>query len=329
MKHFLTILLAVFITSTALHSQTLENIKLDNKQSILNNKVFFYFPTSAINEKRGVDIMSADPNENEETRIVFDNGDMRLVFFAQELFTLADNDLFHTISRQNEKAQFQTKILTDKDSLLSILSTPTKFDSTKNAILVNSLLVKTQDNSLFRINAYINPSSYKIKDKYQELTESVFSSLTKGTRKTNLAARQEKREIYGTEKSLIFHLPDNYCITVDQQYDFQVIKLHRYQTFTDTTWIQVIIYIGNHPSMVYRDYGFSENEGQKIKGKFLDKSINWLFFDINQQRFFDKEQKINCDNVEKGLIIHIAMLSNTKELLDDLTKIVETIELSK
>jgi hypothetical protein len=314
MKQLLSIFLTLFIASTALYGQTLEDIKLDNKLSILNDKAFFYFPTGAKNEKRGVGIMSADPNENEETRIVFDNGDMRLVFFAQELFALADNDLIQTISKQSEKAQSQTKILTNKDSLLSILSIPTKFDSTKNAILINSLVVKTPDNTLFRISAYINPSAYKMKDQYQKLTEDVFSTLTQGTRIVNRSARQVKLEIFGTKKSLTFNLPDNYCVTVDQQYDFQVFKFHRYQTIADTTWIQVIIYNGHYPSMVYRDYGLSENDGQKTKGKFLDKSIDWLLFDINQHGIYDKEQKITCDNVEKGLIFHIAMLSNTKRL---------------
>jgi len=329
MKKYLIILLTVFIASTTLHSQTLDNIKIDNKQSILNDKAFFYFPTEAKNEKRGVDIMSADPNANEETRIVFDNGDMRLVFFAQELFALADDHLLQTVSEQGEKYQSKTKILTDKDGLLSILSTPTTFDSTEKAILVNSLVVKTQDNSLFRISAFINPSAYKMKGQYQKLTENVFSTLAKGTRKSNRSARQEKRKIYRTKKSLIFNLPADFCITVDQQYDFQVFKFHRYQTLEDTTWIQVIIYNGHHPSMIYRDYRLVENDGQKTKGKFLDKNIDWLFFDIKQQGFYLKEQKITCDNVEEGLIFHIAMLSNKKELIDDLTNIVETIKLMK
>jgi len=328
MKQLLTILLTFIISSSKLFSQTLDNVKLDNKQSILNNRAFLNFPTNAKNEKRGVDIMSADPNENEETRIVFDSGEMRLVFFAQELYAFADNDLFKTISKQGEKTQSKIKILTDKDSLLSILSTPAKFDSTKNIILLNSLVVKTQDNTLIKISAYINPSAYSMKDQYLTLAENVFNTLTKGTRKNDRSARQEKREIYGTKKSLTFNLPTDYCVTVDQQYDFQVFKFHRYHTLTDTTWIQIIIYNGHHPSMVYRDYGLSENNGQKTKGHFLDKNIDWLFFDINQQGFYDKEQKVTCDNVEKGLIFHIAILSNKKELIDDLTKIVETIKLT-
>lgn len=329
MKTGLKIIFFQFIASTLLYGQKLDNIQLDNKLSILNDRAFFNFPTQAKNEKRSVDMMSADPNGNEETRIVFDNGNMRLVFFAQELFTLTDNALFQTVTKQGEKNKLTTKVLTDKDSLLSILSSPTKFDKTQNAILINSLIVKTPDNTLFRISAYINPEAYKqIKD-YQKLTEAVFSTLTKGTRKNNRSARQEVFEIFGTKKSLTFNLPEDYCVTVDQQYDFQVFKLHRYQTFTDEDWVQVIIYNGHHPSLVYKDYGLSENDGKKATGKFLDENIDWLLFDISQQNFYDKEQKIICDKVEKGLIFHVAMLSNKKELTDELTRIVENISLTK
>lgn len=329
MRRTTIFLLIIFTVFTVLQGQTLENIKLDNKLSVLNDRAFFYFPTEAKNEMRGVDIMSADPNANEETRIVFDNGEMRLIFFAQELFILSDKELLDTITKQNESDQSKTKILTDKDSLQSILSTPTKFDTTQNVILVNSLIVKTQDNTIFRISAYVNSSAYKLIDQFQKLSESTFSTLSMGTRMNNRAARQEKLSIFGTDKNFAFSLPENYSITVDQQYDFQVFKFHKYHCISDTNWVQLIIYNGQHPSMVYRDYELSEKDGQKISGKFLDKKVDWLLFDISSKGFFDKEQKIICNNIEKGLIVHIAMLSNQQNALDDLTKIIETMQLIK
>jgi hypothetical protein len=133
------------LTFPTASAQNLDTIKIDSKLSVLNDRAFFKFPTNATNIKRGVDIMSADPNANEETRIVLDIGDMRLVFFAQELFAFGDKELLTTISNQNVKDERTTKILADKDSLQSILSTPIKFDTTRNAILVNSLVVRTQD----------------------------------------------------------------------------------------------------------------------------------------------------------------------------------------
>ena len=54
----LTLLLFVLLQTA--FGQSLKNIKIDNKQSILNDKAFFYFPTDAKNEDRETDIMSAD-----------------------------------------------------------------------------------------------------------------------------------------------------------------------------------------------------------------------------------------------------------------------------
>lgn len=308
--------------------QTLDTIQLINRQSILNDRAWFTFPQYAQNIKRGVDIMAADPNSNEETRIVLDIGSMRLVFFARELFTLANQNFVQTISNQNQKAGFNVKPLTDKDGFQSILSSPLEFDSTKDAILVNDLLVKTPDGSVFRISAFINPAAMPLKNQFQSLTEKVFQSLEKGSRIINRSAKQQKIKIEGTNKSFTFNLPPNYFINVDRQYDFQVFKIHKYESLNDTTWQQLIIYSGNHPSPVYYDYGLTEKDAKRIKGKFLNKSVDWLNFFVAAENFIDKEQLIPSDNIGKGFIIHIAMMSNQQKRIDELTKIVETIQLT-
>lgn len=68
------------------YGQNLKDIKLDNKQSILNGKAFFTFPTDAVNSPRPVDIMEADHNVNLETRIVLDIKKMKLVFLQKNFF---------------------------------------------------------------------------------------------------------------------------------------------------------------------------------------------------------------------------------------------------
>jgi hypothetical protein len=321
----LTLLSLAFFQT--IFGQNLKDIKLDNKQSILNDKAFFNFPTAAKNEARATDIMSADHNINQETRIVLDIDKMKLVFFAQELYLLSDNNLFTEVSKEKSKLNFQRKTLTDSDQMLSILSTPTVFDSTKNAILVNSLLVKTQDNSVFQINAYINPDAYKLKDDFVKLTEQVFQTLTKGTRKNIVTARVEILNIFGTKKDFKFTIPENYCITIDQKYDFQVFKFHKYSNYSDTNWVKLTIYTGNHPSYFYKSYGFDEGASKKVAGKFLDKNVDWLSFYNAGKQVYLKEQQIPGDKIDKGLIVHIAMLSNSDISIEELTKIVESIQL--
>lgn len=329
MKRITTIFYLFFGCMALGHAQNLGKVKLDNKLSILNDRVFFNFPSEAKNEVRSVNIMSADPNKNMETRIVYDNGDKRLVFFAQELFALGDADFQTSVEKIDVESKLNTKRLLEKDSMLAILSTPTRFNENKSAILVNALTVRMPDNTVFRIAAYINPSAFKWKDQYQELTENIFASLSKGTRQVNLQAKKEKIDIFGTKKSFVFSLPANYAVTMDQQYDFQVFKLHKYQPFSGNVMQQFIIYVGNHPSMVYRDYGVSENDAQKMEGNFLGNKVTWLLFDLKNQGFYNKEQLVNADNIEKGLLVHIAMMSTDEALIDEFTKIAESIELEK
>lgn len=321
----MTLLISVCFQST--FGQSLNEIRLDNNQSILNNKASFNFPTAAKNEARATDIMSTDHNINQETRIVLDIDKMRLVFFAQELYLLGNNNLFAEISKDKSPLNFQRKILTDKNKILSILSTPTVFNSTKNAILVNSLLVKMQDNSIFRINAYINPDAYKMKNEFIKLTENVFQTFTKGRRDNNFSARTESINIFGTKKNFKLNLPENYCITIDQKYDFQVLKFHKYLNYSDTNWVSLTIYTGDHPSYFYREYGFDESSSKQVSGKFLEKNIEWLSFYNSEKQIFLKEQKIPSDIIDEGIIVHIAMLSNRNISIDELTKIVEAIKL--
>jgi len=167
----------------------------------------------------------------------------------------------------------------------------------------------------------------KLKDEFIKLTEELFQSQSKGTRRTNKRAREETLNIFGTKKDFIFTLPENYCITIDQKYDFQVFKFHKFTNYADTNWISLTIYTGNHPSYFFGEYGFDESNSKKVTNKFLNQNIDWLTFYDADKKMYLKEQQIPCDNIDNGLIVHIAMLSNSDISIDELTKIVESIKL--
>lgn len=327
------LLIAFLITSCPIFSQVKglsDSTRLEKRLSVLNKKVFFNFPAAAIISPRVADIMAADPNENRETRIITDWGNMKLVFFAQELYKLSGKTLFQDISKEVEPDfDFQRKILTDKDSLISVLSTPGLFDSSANGILVNSLLVKTQDNTVCRIDAYINPAAYSRKDDFIRLTENIFKTISKGTRTTNLDPREESYAIAGGINKFLFKIPKNYFVTVDEKYDFSVFKLTNYRDLTDKTFSSITIYTGFHPSWFHKEYGFTDSAAVKTKGRFLQNNVDWLYFADNPNSFYLKEQMIPSDNIEKGLILHIAILSNKKDIMEELAKIIEDIKVIK
>lgn len=304
------------------------SLPLSNKQSILNDRAFFMFPASAENLARETNLMAADPNTNRETRIVLDVKNMRMVFFAQELYSTSGENLLAFVAK-DDRHDFKSRLLSGSDSLVSVLSTPLFFDTTETAILVNTLLVKTADNSIFRISAYITPGAFKEKEAFQKLSEHVFSTLSKGTRCLNTKARTETWPIYGGAKKFSIRVPEGYVITKDAKYDFEVLKIHKMTEMGDTSLTSLIIYTGHHPSYFYQEEGFSENQAEKVKGSFLDKKTDWLYFKNSAKALYIKEQLIPFDKISKGTILHVAMIADRAQTIEELSSIVTNMKLTK
>ncbi|MBO2007630.1 hypothetical protein [Hymenobacter negativus] len=320
----------MLLASTGLiaFAQEIATSPLDNKQSILNGRAFATFPSTALNSARPTDIMSADHNANLETRIMLDIQKMRLVFFAQELYALGDKkSVTQFVTEENQKSGAKITVLTDNGSLFSILSTPAAFDSTREAILVNSLLVRTNDNTVFRIAAYINPAAYDKREEFVKLTARVFETLTAGTRQNSRTAHTETLALANTKKKLKIVLPANYSVTSDQKYDFQVFLFHHYRNLGDEQRENLTIYAGSHPSYFFRNFKFERDEALIRKGNFLGKPVNWLHFANSGKNLYIKEQQVPSDNIAAGLILHVGMLGGSEDILDELTKIAAAIEL--
>ena len=255
---------------------------------------------------------------------------MKLVFFAQELFAFGGKNMYDDIVKEDPpKAGYTRRILTDRDSVLTVITTPTAFDSTAGGILISSLLVRTQDNTVLKFDAYINQDAWPLKDEYMKLTENIFRTVSKGTRTVNLAPRDEKVKMLIGNDQLLFKLPRNYVVTVDEKFDFIVYKLARYKPITDTSYTSLTIYTGGHPSYFYKEYELDEKSSEKVKGSFLQAPVDWLSFKDEPSGLYLKEQVVPIDAIEKGIVIHVAMLSNKKEIIDELTKLVEDIRVIK
>jgi hypothetical protein len=329
MANKLTILFSFLLLSAASFGQTMADLKLDNRQSILNDRIFLQFPANARNVARGADIMSADPNRDKETRIILDTGKHRLVFFARELLVSSRKESLLESIKKDDGDYLSSKQLLDRDSIMAVISTPRQFDSTENAILVNNLTVRTQDGLLLSIGAFINPDAFKNKDEYIKLAEKVFRTIARGTRKPVYGARTESFPILGGKKSLSVKIPHGYVVTKDAKYDFEVLHFTKIKDMADTSWQNLVLYMGHHPSYFHGEYEFNESDAEKTSGKFNGQQVEWLNFKNVEKQFYLKEQQIAGDDIEEGLIFHIAMLGDKPAAISDLTRMIETIKVKE
>ncbi|WP_210519443.1 hypothetical protein [Hymenobacter terricola] len=304
--------------------------KLSRHLSVLNDRAFADFPAAAVSSARPTDIMSTDRNANLETRIVLDAQASRLVFFAQELFATGDKkSVARFAGEESLSIGAKTTVLADDGQLFTTLSTPIKFDTTQAAILVNSLLVKLPDNTVFRLAAYINPAAYAHRADFEALSARVFGSLKVGPRQVNRTAHTETPAVLGSAKKLSIDLPTDFALSTDQKYDFQVFNFHHYRPLGTPGREILTVYVGRHPSYFFREFGFERDDARLLKGNFLGKPVNWLHFANPTKALYVQEQQLDGSVLGPGLTLHVGMVGSTEVAIGELVKVASNISVAR
>jgi len=307
--------------------QDFKDIKLQKKLSVLNEKVFFNFP---IGSKKETILATVDPNTNEATLIEFALGKSKLSFYAKELHKRGDSNLFVEVFNENKVLNYGTQILTHREQLLTILSTPTIFDTVSgyNFILLNILTVKMQDNSVFEISAWISSEALLQKDDFITLTERVYQTITKGTREYNNTSRTETFKFPGVSKKYTVNIPENYGFTLEEFNGKQIFRFTKYRNYSDTNWAELKIYTGVNLMTSDERRGYIKD----LRGKFLGNQVQYTLGYVPEVKTYYKGSRFLTfkarENGER-LDCNIRMYSNQEGSIEDLTNIVESITQTK
>lgn len=331
MNHKLLLLccLLIYNMSTPAQGQNIDALQINKKISVLNDRAFFNFPPEAYGSAESKAQSSADTKPNIESMVTLEIGKMKMVFMAKELFLLGDREFLTYITLQNQGIKWNTKSLSAPNNVQLILSTPTVYDSTKGYMRINSLLVVTADNTIFRVDVYIDKPGYYTAEQFQKLSERILSSFSNGTRMNNLSARQEKIPIYGTSKALLFDLPANYQVASEHGDYHQNFDFNKFKHYTDKSIFHLSIFQkptswGQGIEFLHTEYELSESDGKKLKGTFLSEQVDWLYFDLKKERLYLKEfiQDPQCVSTT----FHVSILSQGTNMIDELTRIVEKVK---
>jgi len=328
-------ILFVFIATLTIQVMgqgSISAVQLNKKMSVLNGRAYFNVPSTSYSMQRAASGLSPAPNPNEETRVIYDTGKMRIVFFVQELYLLGDKNLLTEVKNDNAyKKNFISKEFIATDSLYAVLSSPVKYDSLQSAIMINSLLVQTADGTLFRVDAYVDSAAFTQKVQFKALSEKVFATLNNGPRRNVYKARMEEYTLTDSSLLLRFRLPDHYYITIDRLYDFEFFKIHKFRNFRDTTWANISINVGGQQSYMYMNYGLYKQDATiDSSGILFGKPVEWMVYKDNWHGIYLKEQLIDENNrIAPNLTVHVSMVTNKEAKLPELTQLVEAIELRR
>lgn len=309
-------------------SSLVKSSALTNTLPILNNRAFLTFPEEAVNTPRP-SLSANEFNADYETRIIIDLEDIRIVFFAEELFILDEENIFSQLLENSPHSLYRAKNLKENSEQSAILLTPVSYDSTESAILINTLLVKNSDNIVFKMEVYINNSAFKHRAELTKLTEEIFETIDLGTRFHNQSDKVELISLYQSSQQIKVSLPQNYGLSnLVINGTHQAISIHKYTELNDYSKSSMMIYVGTDlENIVYESYLDSSSVAKQVSGTFLNQPMVWLeFSDTNENRYI-KEEFISLTIDGKKIYIRLIMESNDPQILDELIEISSLFEI--
>lgn len=239
MKKYFTIL--IFLTSFT-YADDLESLDL------LNNRLSISMPKGTKNEARGHSIMAAPEANENETRLVFEDGEKKLVVMAWELFRKAganyNEESTKALKQWSESESTPFKISTiEKHITLGIPSKPNVED---DAILYSTALIRHDDDTIQRVAVYFNPEFHKTPDRCVDLAKKIVESIKVGKRSLELKAGKRHLNVLNDGFQITISVPENWTYSTKKGVDFIVHNLKEVSDF-GTSSESIGIYIGGHP----------------------------------------------------------------------------------
>jgi len=311
------------------------DISLNQKISILNDRMFLSCPDSAFVMTRAGGETSAQTNLEKETRIYFDNENLRMVIYAQEMYCYTVLDLFsylekeYSMDRNYNQLPGAVQIISEDSSRIAISATPCRFDQQSNTFLLNTLWVQNSDSMLVKMDVYLNALAMPYWEDYLYLTERIFRSIEFGTKSINLEPREETKRIFKTDYSLVFNIPEKYILQIEEGYDFMVINILPVKRVDEGSNCKAIIYLGKNPVWFYNSYGFTQGENSIVNGAFLGNRMRGFYFKKPNQKKYLLEYQGEANKIGKGLMFHIILIGDSQEAIDNLKEITESVRIEE
>lgn len=267
----LTVLLLAY--SQVGHAQdSLAKLKISaTKTEVLAGRLLLSVPDQAKFRPVQHGIMAAPEADSEQTRIMIDAGEQRMVLMVYELFARTDVDDLQGPA-QKATRHFPMKVSFRKWPLAGQLRAVAYFPSapTKNeeANLVMGVFVATPDGNVRNFMWYVNPQAASESNACLRLAESMAESIVTGAKTLDTAGGERELSAYSKAKSVFASIPKGYALTTQRGPDFIVHHINKIVSFGEES-SSIGVYLGDHPS--------NNREGFAEQGKttLFGKSSSW------------------------------------------------------
>jgi hypothetical protein len=236
----------------------------DRPLELLSGRLTIRMPAEAKLEARHENIMSAPESAEEESRVVLDAGDERLVVMAYELFRAIGKDFEGQVKKMVGTWEMVGAKIERRESGGFLIS-PAKLDLHQTAILVLCVVTSHQDGLIQLVEFFVNRKAGADAAGCAKLVHSIAATIALGDKVLDLNSGPRK---IGAFTALV---PAGYALTTQRGPDFMVYRLQKVVQLGEQS-SQLGVYVGDHPSYHHEH---EKVKFTKLKGKLVGADLEW------------------------------------------------------
>jgi hypothetical protein len=227
----------------------------ETKSDALGGRLRIALPPGATAEPRGHSIMAADAAAENETRLVAEADNVRLVVMVDDRFALAGDDFADRvreevarwkIDKEGETFRSDPLALSAKE-LRAVAVVPSSLECDDEGCFVEGVFVATAEHEVEYVGIYANAAAAEEPAALRTLASKVAASISPGSATLPLAAGERSLIGFGPRGALSAPLPANSAVEIDRGPDFDVIHVHLLRPFGAAS-SSLGIYVGGFPS---------------------------------------------------------------------------------
>lgn len=273
-----TVLCGSLVVGASAHADSLARLALSETATpLLGGHVAAQFPATATQEARGHSIMAAANPVEEETRIVINDGDKRVVVMTYELFATVDKS-FEKAVRKEVKQFFSSgaayTVAPKKigDFARAFVMKPDKLDGTQGANLVLGAYLAHPDGTAQFVAFYANPEA-ALTDAAgcTKLAGQILATYRSGGAQLSLTGGAQT--LFAWQHELHIDVPAGWVVTTTMGPDF-VVHRGRQLTPFGAPSASLGLYLGGHPNAQYDQLG-EQTRPTQTSGKLAGAAVVW------------------------------------------------------
>lgn len=302
-------------------------MKLARKETeLLDGRLTMRLPGKARLEPRQVSIMAAPESSQDETRVVIDAGEARMVVMVYEMYALGGATFDRNVRAmlgEGEGDYNVTQLELSHSGLFGIATIPTKHDLTSEAVLVMGLYLANVDNTVQFLGFYVNPTAAKDPGGALELAKNMATTIRPGRRRLEKdGGRVQLRELH--DKILEIELPENYVASAQRGPDFSVHSIRKLVQLGAAA-PTLGVYVGQHPSY---HHVHERAEFDTVELALLGKTREWHRWktQYGEQTTTMLEAMARLPGGEQAPLTHVFLSADDDTTLAELQRIANSLQ---